>query len=83
MNVKLFAVNELFSLRNQINCREIRIKGKEIPNPVFEFEEAGFPRSLILALSKSGFETPTTIQSQSWPITLSGKQFFFNVNKII
>jgi hypothetical protein len=54
-------------------AKEIKIKGTDIPNPVLTFEEAGFPRSLVLAIKKAGFETPTSIQSQSWPISLSGE----------
>ncbi|KAL1501305.1 hypothetical protein ABEB36_006650 [Hypothenemus hampei] len=53
--------------------KEITLKGKSIPDPVLNFEEAGFPDYVLTELRKSGFKSPTPIQSQGWPIALSGK----------
>ncbi|XP_018326302.1 ATP-dependent RNA helicase dbp2 isoform X2 [Agrilus planipennis] len=53
--------------------KEISLKGRSIPNPVFTFEEAGFPDYVMTEIKKIGFKTPTPIQSQGWPIALSGR----------
>lgn len=49
------------------------IVGKNIPEPVLSFEEACFPEYVMSELRKMGFKSPTAIQSQGWPIALSGR----------
>ena len=45
-----------------------------VPNPVTEFSEASLPRYLVEQLQASpNFERPTPIQSQAWPVILSGR----------
>jgi superfamily II DNA/RNA helicase len=51
----------------------IAIQGREIPNPIFTFEEANFPEYVMQELRKCNFEKPTAIQSQGWPMALSGR----------
>ncbi|XP_031334892.1 probable ATP-dependent RNA helicase DDX43 [Photinus pyralis] len=47
---------------------------KPIPNPVRTFEEAFRNYPLILEeIRKAGFESPSPIQRQGWPILLSGE----------
>ena len=41
--------------------------------PVCRFEESGLPQDLVTLMEKAGFTGPTPIQSQGWPIALSGK----------
>ncbi|XP_012259029.1 probable ATP-dependent RNA helicase DDX17 isoform X2 [Athalia rosae] len=53
--------------------KEITLKGKNIPNPVFTFEEAGFPDYVLKEVKRLGFKEPTSIQAQGWPIALSGR----------
>ncbi|XP_044259020.1 ATP-dependent RNA helicase dbp2-like isoform X1 [Tribolium madens] len=53
--------------------KEITLKGKCIPDLVFTFEEAGFPDYVMSEIRKMGFKHPTPIQSQGWPIALSGR----------
>uniref|UniRef100_A0A146L3M6 RNA helicase n=3 Tax=Lygus hesperus TaxID=30085 RepID=A0A146L3M6_LYGHE len=53
--------------------KDITLKGKDIPRPVWSFEEANFPPSVLRILSKLGFKEPTAIQAQGWPIALSGR----------
>ncbi|QQP38305.1 Putative ATPdependent RNA helicase DDX5like, partial [Caligus rogercresseyi] len=54
-------------------AKEISIvRGHEIPNPITEFIEAGFPDYVLKEIKRQGFERPTAIQSQGWPIALSG-----------
>lgn len=51
---------------------QVTLEGKQIPRPVFEFTEAGFPDTITDVLY-SNFQKPTTIQSISWPIATSGR----------
>ncbi|CAK9833470.1 Probable ATP-dependent RNA helicase DDX17 [Anthophora retusa] len=53
--------------------KEITLKGKSIPNPVFTFEETGFPDYVLKEIKRQGFTEPTSIQAQGWPIALSGR----------
>ncbi|XP_034940134.1 probable ATP-dependent RNA helicase DDX17 isoform X2 [Chelonus insularis] len=53
--------------------KEITLRGKNIPNPVFSFEEAGFPDYVMKEIKRQGFKDPTSIQAQGWPIALSGR----------
>ena len=53
--------------------RLIHVEGKDIPGPVLDFEEAQFPDYINLELRKANFEKPTPIQSQGWPMALSGR----------
>jgi len=51
----------------------MRITGEDVPRPVRTFEEAGFPDYVLEEVKKAGFRTPTPIQSQGWPMALSGR----------
>ncbi|KAJ1551366.1 ATP-dependent RNA helicase dbp2 [Nowakowskiella sp. JEL0078] len=52
---------------------EIKVKGQGIPNPVENFQEASFPNYIMENILRAGFEKPTAIQSQGWPMALSGR----------
>lgn len=52
---------------------EIVITGTGVPNPIQTFEEGNFPPYVMAAIRKQGFDYPTPIQSQGWPIALGGK----------
>lgn len=49
------------------------VTGKNIPRPVETFDEAGFPQYVISEVKAQGFDKPTSIQSQGWPMALSGR----------
>ncbi|KAH8781476.1 ATP-dependent RNA helicase dbp-2 [Diaporthe sp. PMI_573] len=51
----------------------IAIFGTEVPRPVETFDEAGFPRYVMDEVKAQGFPAPTAIQSQGWPMALSGR----------
>lgn len=42
------------------------------PKPIRTFMEGGFPEYLLGAIKKAGFQKPSPIQIQGWPIALSG-----------
>ncbi|KAK5680610.1 ATP-dependent RNA helicase dbp2 [Elasticomyces elasticus] len=52
---------------------EITIQGNNIPKPVETFDEAGFPGYVMNEVKAQGFAKPTAIQSQGWPMALSGR----------
>ncbi|SCV03770.1 LAME_0H13080g1_1 [Lachancea meyersii CBS 8951] len=52
---------------------EMTIYGKDIPKPITSFDEAGFPDYVLTEVKAEGFEKPTGIQCQGWPMALSGR----------
>jgi ATP-dependent RNA helicase DDX5/DBP2 len=51
----------------------ITVAGRNVPKPVETFDEAGFPRYVMDEVKAQGFPAPTAIQSQGWPMALSGR----------
>jgi len=43
---------------------QITVKGREIPNPIMEFKEAGLNSKIMALIDKNGFKEPTPIQAQ-------------------
>jgi ATP-dependent RNA helicase DDX5/DBP2 len=52
---------------------EITVQGENVPKPVRTFEEASVPEFMLQEILKAGFTEPTAIQSQGWPMALSGR----------
>ncbi|SCU82923.1 LADA_0C08702g1_1 [Lachancea dasiensis] len=52
---------------------EMTIYGKDIPKPITSFDEASFPDYVLTEVKAEGFEKPTGIQCQGWPMALSGR----------
>lgn len=52
-------------------AKEITVDG-DAPNPIQNFDEANFPDYVIQEIQNQGYDTPTPIQAQGWPIALSG-----------
>ncbi|KAK5994561.1 ATP-dependent RNA helicase DBP2 [Cladobotryum mycophilum] len=55
------------------NKHKMTIAGLNVPKPVETFDEAGFPRYVMDEVKAQGFPAPTAIQSQGWPMALSGR----------
>ncbi|KAL8191972.1 hypothetical protein R6Q57_028093 [Mikania cordata] len=51
----------------------VRVSGFDVPRPIKTFAEAGFSVELMKAIAKQAYEKPTSIQCQSLPIVLSGR----------
>ncbi|XP_014242967.1 ATP-dependent RNA helicase dbp2-like isoform X2 [Cimex lectularius] len=51
----------------------ITIKGDRVPPPIMFFEEVNFPDFVTNEIKKQGYDHPTPIQAQGWPIALSGR----------
>ncbi|TMW64904.1 hypothetical protein Poli38472_009071 [Pythium oligandrum] len=52
---------------------DITVFGKNVPKCVLTFEEASFPEYVLEEVTRLGFEKPTPIQCQGWPMALSGR----------
>ncbi|XP_053983136.1 ATP-dependent RNA helicase p62-like isoform X2 [Hylaeus anthracinus] len=52
---------------------QITLKGDKVPNPIQHFEEGNFPDYVMQGIRKQGFNEPTAIQAQGWPIAMSGQ----------
>lgn len=53
--------------------KQIVVHGDDIPKPVMTFEEASMPEYILSEVLKCGFDKPTPIQSQGWPMALKGR----------
>lgn len=53
--------------------KDVTVTGTAIPKPVTSFDEAGFPTYVLNEVKNLGFSAPTSIQSQGWPMALSGR----------
>lgn len=52
---------------------DITVSGKNIPKVVHSFEHASFPDYVLTEVRRLGFEKPTPIQAQGFPMALSGR----------
>ena len=49
------------------------VTGEGVPKPCLTFDEASMPEYILSEVKKCGFDKPTPIQSQGWPMALKGK----------
>ncbi|KAI9723118.1 MAG: ATP-dependent RNA helicase dbp2 [Chrysothrix sp. TS-e1954] len=52
---------------------QVTVQGHTVPKPVETFDEAAFPGYVMSEVKAQGFAKPTPIQSQGWPMALSGR----------
>lgn len=69
-NVTARSAEEVERFRRE---HEITVQGRNVPRPVETFDEAGFPQYVLNEVKAQGFERPTAIQAQGWPMALSGR----------
>ena len=53
--------------------KQISVDGTDVPKPVYTFDEASMPEYVLSEVLKCGFDKPTPIQSQGWPMALKGR----------
>jgi ATP-dependent RNA helicase DDX5/DBP2 len=53
--------------------KRVTVLGNNVPRPIRTFEEAGFPSEILTIIRAQGFQEPTAIQCQGWPMALSGR----------
>uniref|UniRef100_A0A1B6BXY9 RNA helicase n=1 Tax=Clastoptera arizonana TaxID=38151 RepID=A0A1B6BXY9_9HEMI len=68
-NVAGRSYNEVEQYRSS---KEITVSGNA-PHPIQFFEETNFPDYVMDQVKRQGFDFPTSIQAQGWPIAMSGK----------
>jgi ATP-dependent RNA helicase DDX5/DBP2 len=69
-DVALMTPEQVHSLRSK---HGLTVEGRNVPNPTPYFEVASFPSYVMEEIRRSGFEAPTPIQMQGWPIALKGR----------
>lgn len=52
---------------------QMTIYGNNVPKPITGFLEAGFPDYILTEIKRAGFQKPSPIQCQAWPMALSGR----------
>jgi ATP-dependent RNA helicase DDX5/DBP2 len=53
--------------------KQMVVVGAGVPKPCLTFEEASMPEYVLNEVMKCGFEKPSPIQSQGWPMALKGR----------
>lgn len=61
---------DVLAFRNE---NEMVIKGQDVCKPITSFDEAGLPSKLLEKVKSQGYDAPTGIQCQGWPMALSGR----------
>ncbi|KXJ72144.1 hypothetical protein RP20_CCG018740 [Aedes albopictus] len=56
-----------------LDKNEITMIGKNVPAPIIQFAESGFPSVFLDEMSRQGFQEPTSIQAVGWSIAMSGR----------
>ncbi|EOD31868.1 hypothetical protein EMIHUDRAFT_456181 [Emiliania huxleyi CCMP1516] len=49
------------------------VHGEDVPKPVGSFVQASLPEHVLGTLRAAGYDSPTPIQRQAWPIAMSGR----------
>ncbi|KAF4657693.1 ATP-dependent RNA helicase dbp2 [Perkinsus olseni] len=62
---------EVDQVRRKLDIEILR--GENVPNPIQTFDEACLPDYIMKEINRAGFEKPTPIQVQGWPVALSGR----------
>lgn len=52
---------------------KMKLIGNDIPLPVKDFYSLNFPEEIIKYFTTKGYQRPTPIQAQGWPMALNGK----------
>merc|ERR1719181_2049862 len=65
---------EVAYIRQQHNLTVVSTAaGDHCPNPITTFQEANFPEYVMNSIMQAGFQQPSAIQAQGWPIALGGR----------
>ena len=51
----------------------ITIKGNDVPPPSMDFGDYPWPKFISAGFARQGYDKPTPIQAQGWPIALAGR----------
>jgi len=53
--------------------RGIQVWGRDVANPIWTFEETGFPQYMLDSFKRQGFKQPSDIQMQGWGPAMAGR----------
>ncbi|CAL1299602.1 unnamed protein product [Larinioides sclopetarius] len=70
LNISNKSEAEIDEYRNSL---DMIVRGRDVPRPIRDFYEGNFPDYINHSLMQQNFEKPTPIQSQVWPIAMSGR----------
>lgn len=59
---------DAFRMKNRM-----ALNGRDVPRPIFSFSEINLPLYMAQTFARAGWDSPTPIQSQGWPMVLSGR----------
>ncbi|KAI3433563.1 hypothetical protein D9Q98_003374 [Chlorella vulgaris] len=65
------SAGEVEEYRKQLDG--IKVRGKDVPKPVKNWNQCGLSTRILDVLKKGGFERPLPIQAQALPIIMSGR----------
>ncbi|CAG5025443.1 unnamed protein product [Parnassius apollo] len=74
-NKKFYSIKADQQDLDYYNEHNITIIGDNVPSPYRDIENCDFPEYIKTFLKDQGLSKPTIIQSQGWPIALSGQNF--------
>ena len=52
---------------------DIKVRGKDILNPVFNWYQCGFSDKILTVIEKRNYSKPFPIQAQTMPLIMSGR----------
>ena len=64
---------EVRKYKEELDLSVTWVTGGAVPRPLKAFSDARFDAVISKAILKQGFEKPTGVQAQAWPILLSGR----------
>ncbi|KAK9891978.1 hypothetical protein WA026_017461 [Henosepilachna vigintioctopunctata] len=62
-----------FEVDQYRRSKEVTVDGNDTPNPIQHFTETSFPDYVMNEIRNQGYDAPTAIQAQGWPIAMSGR----------
>ncbi|EGG24997.1 putative RNA helicase [Cavenderia fasciculata] len=71
--VSAMSQDEVRQYREKHEITVFSAKNNDIPNPITSFGFSHFPSYIMSEIAVLGFTAPTSIQCQSWPIALKGR----------
>jgi len=56
---------------------DMSLEGRNIPRPIMNFDHTQWPNVITKLFKSNGFDKPTPIQSQGWPMALTGRNLVY------
>ena len=69
----LVAATSKKEVSEMLSRMEIRIRGKEVPRPVWDWDHMALSKKIRVVMGRHGYEKPFPIQAQAIPVIMSGR----------